>query len=151
MTYQQILEKEDKFNQNITNLVISMSDVVVYVVDVKQFATIEQLKAVIEEANDLIRRAIDFFNKHKGRGIFSECSPIDSACSFTNLKLDLERVISAFPGKEQEELEELQSDFDRFRSTFDRGVSVQALITAADLRKLITELGMFIQAGFEQF
>ena len=60
-------------------------------------------------------------------------------------------MFSAFPGKEQEELEELQSDFDRFRSTFDRGVSVQALITAADLSKLITELGMFIQAGFEQF
>ena len=51
----------------------------------------------------------------------------------------------------QEELKGLQADFDRFRSMFDRGVSVQALITAADLSKLITELGMFIQAGFEQF
>ena len=121
-----------------------MSDIAVYIVDVKQFATIAQLTVVIEDANVLIRRVVDFFNKHKGRGIFSKCSPIDSVCSFTNLKLDLERVISAFPGKEQEELEELQSDFDRFRSTFDRGVSVQGLITAADLRKLITELGMFI-------
>ena len=60
-------------------------------------------------------------------------------------------MFSALGGKEQEELEELQSDFDRFRSTFDRGVSVQALITAADLRKLITELGMFMQAVSEQF
>ena len=149
---------EDEFNQKITDLVTSMSDIVVYVVDVKQFATTAKLKEVIEEANDLIRRAVDFFNKHKGRGIFSECSPIDSVFSFTNLKLDLERVISAFPGKEQEELEELQSDFDRFRSTFDRGVSVQTVITASDLasrledlRKLFKELGTVIQAIFEQF
>ena len=142
---------EDELNQKIADLVVSLFDIIVYVVDVKQFATIEQLKAVIEEANDLIRRAVDFFNKHKGRGIFSECPPIDSVCSFTYLKLDLERVISAFPGKDQEELEGLQTDFDRFRSTFDRGISVQALITAAELRKLITELGTFIQAGIEQF
>ena len=60
-------------------------------------------------------------------------------------------MFSAFPGKEQDELESLQKDFDRFRSTFDRGISVQSMITAEDLRKLITELGMFIQAVSEQF
>ena len=63
---------EDEFNRKIGDLVISMSDIVVYVVDVKQFATIAQLKAVIEEANVLIGRAVDFFNKHKERGIFGE-------------------------------------------------------------------------------
>ena len=69
---------EDEFNQKIGDLVISMSDIVVYVVDVKQFATIAQLKAVIEEANVLIGRAVDFFNKHKERGTLSEYSLIDS-------------------------------------------------------------------------
>ena len=83
MTHQQILEMEDEFNQKIIDLVISMSDIAVYIVDVKQFATIAQLKAVIEEANVLIGRAVDFFNKHKGRGIFSEYSLIDPVCWFT--------------------------------------------------------------------
>ena len=78
MIYQQILEMEDEFNQRIADLVISMSDVVVYVVDVKQFATIAQLIEVVKEANVLIERAVDFFNMHKERGFFSEYSPIDS-------------------------------------------------------------------------
>ena len=69
---------EDELNQKIASLVISMSDIVVYIVDVKQFATVDQLKAVIKKANDLISRTVDFFNKHKQRGIFSEYSPIDS-------------------------------------------------------------------------
>ena len=60
-------------------------------------------------------------------------------------------MFSAFLGKVLEELEGLQTEFDRFRSTFDHGISVQTMITVEDLRKLITELGMFIQAGFEQF
>ena len=77
MIYQQILEMEDEFNQRIAGLVISMSDVVVYVVDVKQFATIAKLIEVIGEANELIDRTVKFFNKHKERGIFSEYYLID--------------------------------------------------------------------------
>ena len=63
---------EDELNQKIASLVISMSDIVVYIVDVKQFATIDQLKAVIEEANGLIGRTVEFFNKYKECGIFGE-------------------------------------------------------------------------------
>ena len=74
-------------NQKIADLVVSLSDIIVYIVDVKQFATIEQLIKGIEEANDLIRRAVDFFNKHRERGIFSEYSPIDSVRRFTCLKI----------------------------------------------------------------
>ena len=77
MTYQQILEMEDEFNKKIANLVISMSDIAVYVVDVKQFATIEQFKVVIEEANGLIGRTVEFFNKYKERGSLGEYSLID--------------------------------------------------------------------------
>ena len=86
MIYQQILDMEDEFNQKITDLVISMSDIVIYVVDVKQFATIAKLIKVIEEANDLIRRTVDFLDKHKERGIFSEYSLIDSVRWFTYIK-----------------------------------------------------------------
>ena len=77
MIYQQILDMEDEFNQKIVDIVTSMSDIAVYVVDVKQFATVAKLKLVIEEANVLIGRAVDFFNKHKERGSYSEYSPID--------------------------------------------------------------------------
>ena len=78
MIYQQILNMEDGFNQKITDLVISMSDIVVYVVDVKQFATIDQLINVIKKANGLIGRTVELFNKHKERGSLGEHSLIDS-------------------------------------------------------------------------
>ena len=77
MTHQQILEMEDEFNQKIIDLVISMSDIAVYIVDVKQFATIDQLKVVIEEANGLIGGAVEFFKKYKERGSLGEYSLID--------------------------------------------------------------------------
>ena len=67
-------------------------------------------------------------------------------------------MLSALPGKEQDELETLQTDFDRFRSVFDRGISVQTMTAAnnlssqlEDLKKQFTELGTFIQAVFKQF
>ena len=50
---------EDELNQKIADLVISMSDIVVYVVEVKQFATIEQFIKVINEANALIDRTVN--------------------------------------------------------------------------------------------
>ena len=87
MTYQQILEVEDEFNKKIADLVISMSDIASYVVDVKQFATIAQLIEVINEANVLIGQAVDFFNKHKERGFFSEYSLINFICWFTYIKI----------------------------------------------------------------
>ena len=68
------------------------------------------------------------------------------------------RVFSAFPGEVQEELEGLQTDFTRFRSMFDRGISVQTVTTVTnlsshleDLVEQFTELGTFMQAVFEQF
>ena len=99
MIYQQILKVEDEFNQKITGLVISMSDVVVYVVNVKQFATVAKLKAVIEEANGLISQAVDFFNKHKERGIFSEYSLIDSVRRFIYLKTRFREGVLCISGE----------------------------------------------------
>ena len=69
---------EDEFNKKIANLVISMSDIAVYVVDVKQFATIEQFKVVIEEANGLIGQTVEFFNKYKKHSSLGKHSLIDS-------------------------------------------------------------------------
>ena len=67
-------------------------------------------------------------------------------------------MFSALGGKEQEELENLQTEFDRFRSVFDRGISVQNMIIVNDLAARLkdlgeqfTELGTFIQAVFERF
>ena len=51
----------------------------------------------------------------------------------------------------QEELEELQAEFTRFRSMFDRGILVQTLVATENLGKQFTELGMFMQAVSEQF
>ena len=66
-------------------------------------------------------------------------------------------MFSAFRGKEQEELKNLQTEFDKFRSVFDRGISVQNMIIANDLAsrledigKQFTELGKFVQAVFER-
>ena len=90
---------EDEFNQKIADLVISMSDIVVYVVDVKQFATTAKLKEVIKESNELINQAVDFFNKYKERGIFSEYSLIDLVCWFTYLKTQFREDALCTSGK----------------------------------------------------
>ena len=90
---------EGEFNQKIADLIISMSDIAVYVVDVKQFATIAQLIEVINEANVLTGRAVDFFNKHKERGFFSEYSLIDSIRWFTYLKTRLREDALCTSGK----------------------------------------------------
>ena len=87
MTYEQILEMEDEFNKKIADLVISISDIAIYVVDVKQFATIDQLINVIKKANGLIGRTVELFNKHKERSFFSEYSLIDFICWFTYIKI----------------------------------------------------------------
>ena len=67
-------------------------------------------------------------------------------------------MFSTFRGKEKEELEKLQTDFNKFRSTFDRGISVQTLVTTEnigsrfkDFERLLMELGTFTQVVFEQF
>ena len=52
------------------------------------------------------------------------------------LKLDLERVLSAFLREVQKELKELQIDFIRFRTIFDYSILVQMIITIEDLRNL---------------
>ena len=64
---------------------------------------------------------------------------------------------SAFSGEVQEGLEGLQTDFNRFKSTFDRGISVQTLFTTEnsesrlkDLERAFMELGTFAQVVFEQ-
>ena len=90
---------EDELNQKIADLVISMSDIAVYVVDVKQFATITQLIEVIEEANVLIRQVVDFFNRHKQRGFFSEYSPIDFIHWFTYLKIRFREGVLCISGR----------------------------------------------------
>ena len=66
-------------------------------------------------------------------------------------KLKSARVFSAFQGKELEELETLQTDFNRFRSVFNCSISVWTMITAnnlasqlKDLGKQFTEFGTFI-------
>ena len=73
-----MLDAEDEVNQKIAHLIFTMSDVAIYIVDVEQFATIEQLKVVIQEANDLMRDAVNFFNKYKDRGSFGDYFLIDS-------------------------------------------------------------------------
>ena len=90
---------EDNLNQKIAKLIISMSDIIVYVVDVNQFATIAKLKAVIDEAKDLIDRTVKFFNKHKEHGIFSEYSLIYSDCWFTYIKTRFREGVLCISGK----------------------------------------------------
>ena len=66
------MDVEDAHTKRITDIIVSMSDIVDYVFNVKQFVTVTRLKEAIEEANDLIRKAVAVFNEHKDRGTFSE-------------------------------------------------------------------------------
>ena len=66
------MDVEDAHTKRITGVIVSMSDMVDYVFNVKQFVTVTKLKEAIEEANDLMRKAVDIFNEHKDRGTFGE-------------------------------------------------------------------------------
>ena len=46
---------ENGLNQKIANLIIFISDIIIYIDDVKQFVMIVQLIKIIKEANILIR------------------------------------------------------------------------------------------------
>ena len=84
-----MLDTEDEVNQKIEHLISTMSDIAIHVVDVEQFATIEQLKVVMQEANDLMRNVVEFFNKYKDRGSFGDYSLIDPIRWFIELYLSL--------------------------------------------------------------
>ena len=87
--FQKMLDAEDEVNQKIAHLIFTMSDIAIYVVDVEQFSTIEQLKLVIQEANELMRKAVKFFNKYKDRGSIGDYFLIDSIGWFTEIYLSL--------------------------------------------------------------
>ena len=63
---------EDAHTKRITDIIVSMSDMVDYVFKVKQFVTVTKLKEAIEEANDLMGKAVAVFNEHKNRGTLGE-------------------------------------------------------------------------------
>ena len=138
---QQILDVEDTRNKEIIELIVSMSDIVDYVVDVEQFATVAQLKAVIGEANDLMRKTVEFFNKHKGRGTLCKHSSTQlvylslSECDCSG------NVFTAFSPSAKEELVGLQDAFCRFKEKFDRGMSVQTTISVSNLESQLRALG----------
>ena len=46
---------ENRLNQKIANIIISISDIAVYINDVKQFVIIAQLIKIIKETKILIR------------------------------------------------------------------------------------------------
>ena len=96
-----------------------------YIADVEQFATVEQLKEVIGEANELMQKAVEFFNKHKQRGTFSKHSPVQLACLSCSQSQYSEKVVAAFSPSAKEELEGLQGSFSRIKEKFDRGIAVQ--------------------------
>ena len=84
-----MLDTEDEVNQKIEHLISTMSDIAIHVVDVEQFATIEQLKVVMQEANDLMCNAVKFFDKYKDHGSFGDASLIAPISWFIEIYLSL--------------------------------------------------------------
>ena len=120
-------------------LIVSMSDIVNYVIDVEQFATVAQLKAVIGEANNLMEKTVKFVNEHKGYGTLSK-SPIQLARLSCSKSQYAEKVVAAFSPSVKEELEGLQSSFSRFKEKFDRGMAVQANIGISNIDSQVRTL-----------
>ena len=53
-------------------LVLGVSDVIDYVFDVDQFATLTQLKKVVEEMGDLVREVVEFVYERDERNVPSK-------------------------------------------------------------------------------
>ena len=127
------MDVEDARNKEIIQLIVGMSDIVGYVVDVEQFATVAQLKAVIGEANKLMQKTVEFFNKHKQRGTLSKHSSIRLVRCSCSQGQYLEKVFAALSPRAKEDLEGLQGAFSRFKEKFNRGIAVQAIIGIRNL------------------
>ena len=122
-------------------LIVSMSDIVNYVVDVEQFATVAQLKAVIGEANELMQKTVKFVNEHIERGTLSKHSSIQLVCCSCSQGQYLEKVFAALSPRAKKELEELQGAFSRFKEKFDRGITAQATVGIRNLESKLRTLG----------
>ena len=135
------MDVDDTRNKEIIQLIVSMSDIVDYVVDVEQFATVAQLKAVIGEANDLMQKAVKFVNEHKERGTFSKHSLIQPASFSCSQGQYSEKVFAAFSPSSKEELEGLYGSFSRFKEKFDCGITAQATVGISNLESKLRTLG----------
>ena len=128
-------------NKEIVGLIVSMSDIVNYVVDVEQFATVAQLKAVIGEANELMEKTVKFVNEHKERGTFSKRSSSIQLVRLSSSQSQYpEKVVAAFSPSAKEELEGLQDSFSRFKEKFDRGLAVQATTDISSINSQVRTL-----------
>ena len=61
----------------------------------------------------------------------------------------LGRAFAAFSSGSKEELQVLQTEFTRFKDTFDRGISVQTMTTIDKLKSQIEDLGTYVQTMVE--
>lgn len=118
-----------------------MSDSIEYVFDVEQFATLVQLKNVVEELKILIQETADFIIL-RGRQSCSGNHCTRSTSWFTWLIICYPaEAVSVILSRDREVIKGLQSRFTRFKEKFDRGVLVQGALTTDDLKVTLKKLG----------
>ncbi|OCH83993.1 hypothetical protein OBBRIDRAFT_840043 [Obba rivulosa] len=114
-------EDQDEENKDVLDLLIDMSDIVHYTFDMEQFATVEQLKVVIEEARVLMQEATNLVFKRGDRS-------------------NTQEILSILTSEDREKIQDLKSKLARFKQNFDRAVNVQSADTVE-----------IIKARFEKF
>jgi hypothetical protein len=68
------LKAQDVENELVLNLLTDMSDVFGFVFDVEQFATVPQLKEVVEEIKVPIEKTVELVFKREDRPLIRACS-----------------------------------------------------------------------------
>ncbi|OCH85338.1 hypothetical protein OBBRIDRAFT_321306 [Obba rivulosa] len=122
-----ILKKQDEENGDVLDLVSDMSDIIGYIFDVNQFATIAQLKTVIEEMKGPMQEASQLVMERDQRSHFKD-------------------AVSFLTSNDRHKIDNLKARFRRFKERFDRGVSVQS---AENMDIIRTQVEKFASAQEE--
>ncbi|OCH91560.1 hypothetical protein OBBRIDRAFT_519952 [Obba rivulosa] len=115
------LEEQDVQNSDVLSLISEMSDMAICLSDLDQFATLTQLRSVIEEMGTLMRNAVDLVIKR------------DSSNSQN-------KIVSVFSSNDRGKIEDLKSKLARLKQKFDRGVSIQNAIATETVKARLDKL-----------
>ncbi|OCH89251.1 hypothetical protein OBBRIDRAFT_31370 [Obba rivulosa] len=105
--YGKKFEEQNQENGDMLDLLTGMSEVVQYTFDIDQFATVAQLKTVIDEAEAVMQEATDLIFKHDDGS-------------------NPEEILSILRPEDQTKIQELKLKIARFQQKFDRGVTRSA-------------------------
>jgi hypothetical protein len=123
-------------NKVVLQLADNISHALGYVQDVEQFTRLTQLKRAIEDIRPLVEDTANFIVTYSASDGIS--TPFLLVCSklMHFIEAAMDPVLSS---SERDQIDRLTTRFEQFKQQFDRGISVQSIVTMDQLLNSISE------------